>query len=350
MNCRILPAVVLACVLVVPGVLSASETRESALARAQVWMATDIPAMDIMNGPDREDGFSFQEVVHCDYLDEELGGMSPKFACETSDADELKVKYGGDNGEVYGEVAASRLLWALGFGADHMYPVRIVCRGCPGLHGSILRVDGESRVFDPASVERKMPGKEISDYWAWPELDGVDEEAGGAPLAHRDALKLLAVFLQHSDNKPEQQRLICLDKTDKDAKDAECARPFMLVQDVGLTFGRATRSSNNNTTGMNLTGWSGTPVWMEGERCVGHLQKSLRGTLHQPGISEEGRAFLAGLLVQLTDRQIRDLFEVSRVTLRVRTPSDARSGFPTVDEWVAAFKARRDQIVNRRCA
>ena len=38
----------------------------------------------------------------------------------------------------------------------------------------------------------------------------VDPEFGGAPRAHRDAMKLLAVFLQHTDTKPEQQRIVCL--------------------------------------------------------------------------------------------------------------------------------------------
>ena len=40
-------------------------------------------------------------------------------------------------------------------------------------------------------------------------------------------------------------------------------------------------------------------------------------------ISEAGRAFLAGLLMQLSDDQISALFEVSRVTLRLRDPAKA---------------------------
>ena len=60
-------------------------------------------------------------------------------------------------------------------------------------------------MFDPAAIERKPKGHEMkSEYkggWAWPELDLVDEQQGGAPKAQRDALKLLAVFMQHTDNK-----------------------------------------------------------------------------------------------------------------------------------------------------
>jgi hypothetical protein len=49
--------------------------------------------------------------------------------------DEVKVRYGPDNGEVQGAVLASRLLWALGFGADQSLSR---ARDLPGLlHGSM---------------------------------------------------------------------------------------------------------------------------------------------------------------------------------------------------------------------
>jgi hypothetical protein len=89
-------------------------------------------------------------------------------------------------------------------------------------------------------------------------------------------------------------------------------------------------------------------VWRDGEACVAHLSQSKTGTLGDPQISEAGRQFLADLLVQLTDRQLRDLFEVARVDQRSRTPG--RSAAPaTIDEWVAAFKQKRDEIVNHSC-
>jgi hypothetical protein len=230
-----------------------------------------------------------------------------------------------------------------------MYPVKVVCRGCPEEFGGIARGNDE-RVFDPAVIERKMPGAEVSAKWSWKEIDLIDEQAGGAPLAHRDALKLMAVFLQHTDSKPEQQRLICLGVDELKPGEA-CARPFMLMQDVGVTFGRPTRFNENAPSSMNLVGWTSRSLWKTADGpCVGNLPKSFTGTLGEPVISEAGRAFLAGLLQQLTDAQIRDLFEVSRATLRVRDPERARSGFPTVDEWVAAFTQKRAEIVNRRCA
>src|SRR5688572_19076643 len=127
----LLAAVGAALVFVTAEAVPAAKDQPSALARSQIWIPTDIPAMNIQVGPAGPGTFAFRAEVECEYVDKKLSGRSPKFACSIGGNDEVKVKYGGTNGEVYGEVGASRLLWALGFGADHMYPVRVICRGCP---------------------------------------------------------------------------------------------------------------------------------------------------------------------------------------------------------------------------
>jgi len=326
------------------------DIRRVVIARAQLWTPTDVRTMDIRSGPGGEGAFPFRATVSCDYLDKKLSGDSPKFACMIGNDDEVKVKFGGGNGEVFGEVLATRLLWALGFMADRMYPVNVICRHCPVEFGGIERPDRESR-FDPAVIERKAEGREWpsddKSGWSWDELDSVDPELGGAPKAQRDALKLLAVFIQHTDSKPEQQRILCLEKGPRST--GACDRPFMMLNDVGVTFGRANRTNSNAIGSVNLAAWRRTPVWKNDTGCTGNLPKSLTGTLDNPAISEEGRRFLADLLVQLSDRQVRDLFEVARVELRLRSPGDASSGFATVDEWIDAFKERRGQIVARKC-
>lgn len=324
--------------------------RGAVIARATLWRPTTVQAVDVKTGPQGPGSFPFRSLVECNYLEKKLDGDSPKFACVIGNDDEVKVKFGGNNGEVFGEVLATRLLWALGFGADRMYPVNVVCHGCPERLGGIERPDHESR-FDPAVIERKMEGtdwpRDGKEGWSWEELDRVDPESGGAPRAHRDALKLLAVFLQHTDSKPEQQRILCLEK-DPASRDS-CINPFLMLNDVGLTFGRANRTNGNDTGSVNLVAWRDTPVWRQDKTCEGNLPRSLTGTLNNPVISEEGRSFLANLLVQLSDPQLHDLFDVARVELRLRAPGNVSSGFATIDEWVTAFKEKRSQIVDRHC-
>jgi len=320
--------------------------RAALIARAKVWIPTDIPSMDLRVGPTGPGAFAPGATVTCDYVDKKLSGASPKFACRLSDGDELKVKYGGANGEVYGEVAASRLLWALGFGADRMYSVRVICRGCSSQIGGIRRANGD-RLIDPAAVERKFPGRELVEKWDWDELAQIDEAAGGATRAERDALTLVAVLLQHSDSKSKNQRIVCLEAA---GEGGECQVPLMMIQDLGVTFGRANALNQQPRASVNLAEWRRLPIWKDATGCVGNLSGSWTGTLKEPLIGEAGRQFLADLLMQLSDRQIRDLFESARVQLRVRAPGRARSGFPSVDEWVEAFRQKRAEIVERRCA
>lgn len=298
--------------------------------------------MDLMAGPSGSAAFAPNATVTCDYVDRKMGGRSPKFACVIRAEDELKVRFGRDNGEVYAGVAASRLFWALGFGADRTYPVRVVCRGCPpNIQGT-----------DIASIERNMPGQEIETAagsgWAWPELDLVDPTTDGDPRAERGALKLLAVFIQHTDNKPEQQRLLCVSQHGKRQDGETCAETFMMVHDLGQTFGHANLFNRDSVGSVNLREWSRTPIWKDPARCVANLPKSLTGSLQNPSITEAGRRFLADLLLQLSDAQLHDLFDVARVTHRLAAANRSGGG-TTIEQWVDTFKQKRNEIVNHTC-
>ncbi len=327
---------------------SAVAARQNALSQARVWRRTDIPRMDMRRGPGGKGSFAPDALVDCRYEQQAMSGNTPKFTCVRPNGEELKVKFGERNGEVYAEVAATRLLWALGFGADHMYPVRVRCHGCPETPGGPPR-PGTTQLYETAAVERKLPGREIDGLegggWTWPELDVVGPARADAARAERDALKLLAAMLQHTDSKREQQRLICLDGKGKGKGKGErpCRRPFMLVSDLGKTFGKANAFNRDAPGSVNLKTWSEAPVWADATGCRANLGKSLTGTLEHPVISDEGRRFLVGLLRQLTDRQLREMFAVARFP--------ERAGAPTADvgAWVGAFKVKVKEIADRTC-
>jgi len=334
-----------------PGKFVTETARLAAIRKAQVWTRTSIPDMDLRAGPQGRGAFQPNQMVTCDYVETPKSGSSRKFDCKIGKDDVVKVRYGEFNGKVEGAVLASRLLWALGFGADAVYPVRVTCRGCSAdPFNKRERVEGE-QVFDPAAIDRKPAGKTIDTAthagWEWPELDLVDEAAGGAPKAQRDALTLLAVLMQHTDNKDEQQRLVCLSGRLRD--DGSCEKPFMLLHDVGNTCGHANLRNRDISSAVNFDLLSTTPIWRDAASCKTHLSKSLTGTLgDDPNVSEAGRQFLANLLVQLSDQQLRDLFEVARVDRRSRKPYSSEPA-ASVAEWVAAFKHKRDEIVGNRC-
>jgi len=325
------------------GVVTPAQRLE-AIRHARVWAPTDIPAMDLKAGPAGADAFAPGAIVECDYVEKSLNGKSPKFSCLINSKDEVKVKYGPANGEVFAEVAATRLLWALGFGADAMYPVRVNCHGCPPNFTGKPTHGKPPVLVDPATIERKMRGHAVETKedsgWEWTELDLIDESAGGAPREQRDALRLLAAMMQHTDTKPAQQRIVCPKGEGEPAAAGTCASPLMIINDLGLTFGHANAFNANNPGSVNFEEWSHTKVWAESRGCVAELKKSVTGTLDHPAISEAGRKFLADLLAQLSDQQLHDLFEVARFP--------ARSNH-SVDEWVEAFKHKRDEITSRTC-
>jgi hypothetical protein len=302
--------------------------------------------MDLRTGPVTPGAFAPDELVPCTYTPHKRHGGTPKFHCRLLDGTIVKVKYGASNGEVYGEVLASRLLWALGFGADRQYPVRVLCRGCSADPWQQDAPERGEHLFEVATIERVFAKHVIETRdgsgWRWPELALVDQAQRDANRAERDALTLLAATLQHTDSKAEQQRLVCLDVPDNgDRANAPCARPFMYLHDVGLTFGAANTWNRNKVGSTNLTRWAQAAVWKDPARCVANLAKSATGSLENPRISEPGRAFLAERLAQLTDAQLRDLFTVARV--------ERRAPEHTVDDWIAAFKQKRDEIATARC-
>lgn len=337
--------------------------RRDLLDRAEVWRDVATESLDLLQGPPGEDAPPFAARLACafDFPDSPLGGTTPKFLCLVRSGDVVMVKYGRDNGEVYAEVAATRLFWALGFGADRVYPVRLLCSGCPA--GDPFRVSRaewhlgrpgrvETRLFDPAIIERPVEGRAIGvdgeGGWSWRELDEVADNAVGAPRAHVDALKLLAAFVQHVDSKPEQQAIVCPPGAiTSDAQGHEtCAAPRLVVKDLGSTFAAGHRFTYFSAPKMVLRSWRRVPIWRDPASCCAQLAASATGTLEHPLISEAGRRFLADRLMRLDDRQIRDLFTASRVELRNERVDGRRA---TVEDWVEVFRAKRAAIARHRC-
>src|SRR5262245_7676285 len=264
-----------------------SERREL-LKRAQVWAPTDIPSMDMRLGPQGPGAFQPAQEVVCDYVyDDDLPGTSRKFNCAITKDDVVKVRYGEANGKVEGEVLASRLPWALGFGADAVYPVKVRCRGCSADPWVNRDPEAGERLFEPAAIERKFPGDEIKadkdGGWSWKELRHVDEQLGGAPVVQLDAMRLLAVFIQHTDNKIINERFACLPGGQSPA--GECSRPFLYMHDVGLTFGHANLFDDNKEGSVSFEDWTATPMWRSDPKmCVGHMRRSATGMLGDPQI------------------------------------------------------------------
>jgi hypothetical protein len=329
--------------------------REALVARGRVFVSSS-PAttgVDLSRPPGDPDPVS-ADTVECRYVPGPARATTPKFDCALPSGEVLRVKY-GRSPELPAETAATRLLGALGFAADRITMVRRVrCIGCPpwpyhlrfffdhffaGSLVDLLAEDSYPRDFDWVAVERKFPGRaiEVGEYegWEWHELSRVSESAGGATRAEVDAFRIMAVFLAHWDNKAQNQRLVCDGETgDKDAT-APCDRPLLMMQDVGGTFG---------PTKVDFQRWSTTPIWSEAATCSVSLESMpFQGATFEPvQISEGGRSLIAGRLRQLSDAQIRTMFESARF------PDPVTGAIPgDVTKWVEAFQDKVRQIADR---
>ena len=246
----------------------------------------------------------------------DLGGNTLKFACLTPGGTTIRVKYSDGskdgNREIFSAVVAAKLLWVLGFVSDPIYPITIDCRDCPAdpMSGAGPRAKRSYlATFQPESSRLAMvEGNDANQGWRWGEVDeAIANLPEGALRArqrmHFDALTLLAVFIQHGDRKPEQQRLECRGALDSRAGDAHplrggdggasvfferpdgpaCSEPVIALQDIGATFGGAGRTSKS-TAKMNLKAWTNRPVFQpakpspsgEVPECRGNLTVSIQ--------------------------------------------------------------------------
>jgi hypothetical protein len=327
--------------------------RNEALKRAQVLRPPRDPASLKLgsNPPDLASFGGSDDLVSCRYQPDVASGTSPKFDCVLPSGEVVKIKY-GENPELAAEVAATRLLDALGFGADRMYMIRQVrCYGCPANPYRIQQaadlVRGQQLLekaidfsrwtdFEWAALERELDAPAITpgeaEGWAWWELKSVESSRGGASRAELDAFRLMAVFLAHWDNKAENQRLVCLSGETR----GRCAQPFAMIQDTGATFGPPKAY---------LDGWRAAPIWSDAQEC----RVSMKGLPHRGGtfedvsISEEGRRLLASRLAALSEAQVRELFLAARMASF--DGSEARPG--EVDAWVRVCAAKVREITDR---
>ncbi|AGH96691.1 hypothetical protein A11Q_2475 [Pseudobdellovibrio exovorus JSS] len=348
-------------------------------------------ANDLLLLPNADTGRS---EVSClmteDTTDKFSTGKTPKFRCnllQTNSAGQLeeasgkgkkiKVKYGADNGEIYGELMGTRLLWALGFSADRMMFIdRLLCYGCTSNPFKDRRVDTSSlqtpREFIPAAIERKHDGEAmyvnrqvkiteagpnrhntppryrtvVHEGWGFDELMTLTSEnpaEARRQKIERDALRILSSFIQHVDNKEQNQRLTCVG--DFDAEGNCLGEVKLIVQDVGATFGRGLTTDNESSfLGINiakarLEHWVRKPFWKEASACRMDVGWWANRTLKDEKATEEGRQFLVKLLEGFSagaegQKRVEDLFLAAQI--------ERRSG--TIPEWVAAFNKKVHEL------
>jgi len=376
----------------ISAIVTTADQRSWYLAHATIWrQPRPLSPDDVLDGPRGVFPYTFTHATSVDGVTcafttpgKELSGRSEKFECRSEDGHILRIKYwdaenGSGNREVFASVVATRLLWALGFNAVPVLPIKVRCQGCPANPMTGQGETRDRRYIGLMEIRLPMPvivsGENLEQGWSWHELDDAIASLppGDERLRQRtyfDALTLLAVLIQHGDRKPEQQALDCEEPVDSTRGEVlvgdgsartlllehsglpACPRSAVTMVDVGATFGGAGRLSRESTAKMNFEAWRRKPVFVDGT-CRGRLTVSMaagRNGEPDPLISEEGRRFLVEQLRRLGPEQVRALFEAGQIEWFSggRRPNTSHN-VSSVDAWVSVFEDKVRQIEARTC-
>ena len=264
------------------GLANAKKKKKDALTGTPVlWQKpNDISSRDLFLGPGGAE--MRPDLRRITFIKEEKGGYSKKYRIRDGSGREWVAKIGK---EAQSETSAVRLLWGMGYFTEVNYLVpRITIPG----KGTFTNVRLEAR---PDNWKR-------GDEWKWKQnpFTGTPQLQG---------LKILMALINNWDLKDSNNVII------KDRGDDELR---YVISDLGATFGHAsttpllwriTRSRNNPEKYAKSDFFEK----VKGDRVVLHFGGKNRGLMKD--IRVDDAQWVAGLLSQLSDQQLRDAFRAA---------------------------------------
>jgi hypothetical protein len=273
---------VLLTVILVIGTADAQKNKKDSRPelRPLLWETVDVSHQDTFLGPG---GTQMQpDLSKITFIKEETGGHSKKFRIKDG-SDHVWVAKVSD--EAQSETAAVRLLSALGYVTEINYLVPKLT--IPG-QGTFANARLEAR---PDNVKR---GKE----WKW----GKTPFEGTPQMK---ALMLMMAFINNWDMKSANNVLI---------KDGDIQK--YVISDLGVSFGKT--GSNGlplfwriGRTRNDPRGYSKTRLVRGTSRDHVHVVYNGKNRSRMHSFTHADAAWLAGLLKQLSDKQIRDMFRAA---------------------------------------
>lgn len=284
-------------------VVAASAARTAGPAPVLWQSPGSIGSLNLLNGPG---GRAHRPAGKFTFVEEDKGGTSPKFELVDEQGVKWKVKLGE---EAKAETAATRLLWAMGYGTDEDYylpELRVV--NLPKLERGQQFVS-PGGIVRGARLERKMKGQKKGGEWSWfhNPFEGTKE---------LDGLRVMMALLNNWDLK-ESNNVIY---------QRQGEAPRYAISDLGATFGRTgdafTRSKSNlsdyrgakfiqKVTGSQVDFYlSSRPFIL----TVFHVPNYVTRTKMQSVVKDIPRAHVKWItqrLRQLSGQQIRDCFRAA---------------------------------------
>lgn len=277
----------------------------------------------------------------------------------------LKPAYPSHNprfNEVFTSVAASRLMWVLGFPADPTYPAGSAsCIGCTDdpfgkkLTDNTSSLQDAPTVFKVVSAERELPWDEINpendETWSW--TDAASAYSTGdwnhQQKLEYDAYRLALGLIHYHNALPQQNRLDCAQWNEQATGHSKiCRKPVIYVHDLGSTFGK--KRSGLDLFGTNPRGsfsaWEPQTVFVNPENC--ELRDTLLGDKQ---VLKDAQDIMIQRLAKLDRDTVESIFRAARFNMmdqkqvnRLRAKGSQNVDEAALDEWTDVFMQREDEI------
>lgn len=242
-----------------------------------LWEQVTIAERDLYWGPGGREMFPVMEDIR--FVGRQASGNNLKFRLKEKSGREWVVKAAD---EAQPEVAATRLLWAIGFPTEIDY---IVPKVSVAKWGNYKNVRFEAR---PENIKR-------GERWSWDENPFKQSNEFAA-------LRIMMAMLNNWDLKDENTVILQRD-----------GKLYYAVSDLGSSFGKLAKHSETR---------SGRSVNKPADYAGSTFIKTVNGNmLHfdytgaradlMRGINVEHGRWLADLLLQLSDKQIEDAFRAA---------------------------------------
>ncbi len=279
-------------------------------AEAVLWQDPgDIRARDLYWGQGGEKG---QPRGPMKFLKEDLHGHNPKFDVEDARGKKWRVKMGT---EAQPEVAASRLLWAIGYFAnDNYFLPELEVRDLPTHLSRGQNFVQQGGVVRSVRLQRHPSGEKRSGDWSWQHNPFVGTR-------EFNGLRVMMALLSNWDLKDDNNAIF--------ASDSSPPREEYLVSDVGSTFGPSGRVLLDENSRNNLNAYSKSKFiakvtadkvefnfprhphffyFLFGPPFYWH-QVHMRGVGNH--VPRADAKWVGSLLAQLSHQQIRDAFRAA---------------------------------------
>jgi hypothetical protein len=242
-----------------------------------IWEPVDIKSRDLFRGPTSEGIVPALEKV--ELIGRQPGGNNLKFRLKDANGREWVAKVADES---QAEVAATRLLWAIGYRTEID---QIVKRMQIEKVGNYKNARFEAR---PETIKR-------GERWSWTNNPHMGTK-------EFDGLRLMMAFINNWDLKDENNVVI-----------TENGKSYMMVSDLGSSFGKLSDKSKSRAgRSVNKPEHFAEAGFIKSvDNGVLVLDYRGAGEDYLKGIKVENARWLADLLLQLSDKQISDAFRAA---------------------------------------